>query len=110
MSKDRDSQWQQQKTDEVSTFEHSGFTHSSTLDSRLDKDKQRPRPSRNSRRGANRRPSWVLLLILMVILAGVAVLKVGESPAGAAAAAPRWVISWFGSAAWICRPSRPFAG
>ena len=76
MSKDRDSQWQQQKTDEVSTFEHSGFTHSSTLDSRLDKDKQRPRPSRNSRRGANRRPSWVLLLILMVILAVVAVLKV----------------------------------
>lgn len=48
MSKDRDSQWQQQKTDEVSTFEHSGFTHSSTLDSRLDKDKQRPRPSRTA--------------------------------------------------------------
>jgi hypothetical protein len=76
MSKDRDSQWQQQKTDEVSTFGQSGFTHSSTLDSRLGEDKRRPLPSRNSRRQANRKPSWVLLLILMVVLAGVAVLKV----------------------------------
>ncbi|OGB05425.1 MAG: hypothetical protein A3G29_10710 [Burkholderiales bacterium RIFCSPLOWO2_12_FULL_64_99] len=76
MSKDRDSQWQQQKTDEVSTFEHSGFTHSSTLDSRLGEDKRTPPPSRSSRRHANRKPSWVLLLILMVVLAGVAVLKV----------------------------------
>ena len=75
MSKDRDSQWQQQKTDEVSTFEASGFTHSSTLDSRMGDDRRRPRPSRHSRRGTNRRPSWVLLLILMVLLAGVAVLK-----------------------------------
>lgn len=80
MSKDRDSQWQQQKTDEVSTFEHSGFTHSSTLDSRLGHDKQRPatgassRPSRRSHR--SRRPSWLLVLILMVLLAGVALLKV----------------------------------
>jgi cytoskeletal protein RodZ len=75
MSKDRDSQWQQQKTDEVSTFEQSGFTHSSTLDSRLGEDRPRQRPS--SRRSRHsRKPSWLLLLILMVVLAMVAVLKV----------------------------------
>lgn len=73
MSKDRDSQWQQQKTDEVSTFEASGFTHSSTLDSRLHEDKRRQQ--RTSRR-SQPRASWVLVLILMVLLAGVAVLKV----------------------------------
>ncbi|MDX9843891.1 MAG: hypothetical protein RBT42_09060 [Aquabacterium sp.] len=73
MSKDRDSQWQQQKTDEVSTFEASGFTHSSTLDSR---SHESPRRQRRSSRRAQPRASWVLVLILMVLLAGVAVLKV----------------------------------
>lgn len=74
MSKDRDSQWQQQKTDEVSAFEQSGFTHSSTLDSRLGEDRRRQRPS-SRRRARQPRVSWVLVLILMVLLAGVAVLK-----------------------------------
>ena len=72
MSKDRDSQWQQQKTDEVSTFGESGFTHSSTLDSRLGEHKRRQRAT--SRRSQSKL-SWVLVLILMVVLAGVAVLK-----------------------------------
>lgn len=74
MSKDRDSQWQQQKTDEVSTFEQSGFTHSSTLDSRLGEDRQRQRSSSRRHHGG-RKPSWVLMLILMVVLAMVVVLK-----------------------------------
>lgn len=79
MSRDRDSQWQQQKTDEVSTFEQSGFRQSSTLDSLPpgERPSQR-RPSRRPSRRPNRsrKPSWILVLILMVLLAIVGVLKV----------------------------------
>ena len=75
MSKDRDSQWQQQKTDEVSTFEQSGFRNSSTLDSHPGGDWRRPKPS-SRRTHQSKKPSWLLLLILMVLIAMVAVLKV----------------------------------
>lgn len=67
-----DKQWQQDKTDEVSGFEQSSFYQSSTFDSRLSEGKARQRRPARKRR----QPSWVLVGILMVVLAGVALLKV----------------------------------
>lgn len=76
MRRGSDSQWQQQKADEASTFGHSSsFAPSSTLDSRHREAPRRARPSR----GRSRKPSWLLLLILMIVVVGVALMKVLEN-------------------------------
>lgn len=78
MSNDRDSQWQQQKTDESSTYGQSGFRSSSSLDSRSGLDKRQQRDTVRTRHyhHGSRKPSWLLGVVLMLVVVGVAMLKI----------------------------------
>jgi hypothetical protein len=58
--RERDKDWWQQKTDEVSGFQQSSFYQSSTFDSRLPAGQVKKRPTRRKKA---KRPYWLLFVV-----------------------------------------------